>query len=79
MVKTYIKDLTYPYIKRMIWISFGPCLTNIVSQFVTLELQDGNSGTVAQTPSKTLDTFYNRIHKLAQAVSVQTSRGKYPD
>ena len=54
MVRTYMKDLTYPYINSMIWISFGLYLTSIVSQFVTFVLQDGNLGLLPRLHLKLL-------------------------
>ena len=52
-----MKDLTYPYINSMIWTSSGLCLTNIVNQFVTLELQDGNSELLPRLHLKLLTLF----------------------
>ena len=37
-----------------------------MNRYVTFVLQAGSLGTVAQAPSETLDTFYNRILKLAK-------------
>ena len=42
MVKTYMKDSISQYTNNMTWNSFGHCLIDIVNQYVTFVLQDGN-------------------------------------
>ena len=60
----------------MTWNSFCLCLINIVNQYVTFVLQDGNSGLLPQAPSETLDTFYNRILKLAKQCQFEPAEKK---
>ena len=71
MVKTYMKDLIFQYINSMIWISFGLYLTNIASA------ARWKFRTVAQAPSsETLDTFCNRILKLAKQCQFEPAEEK---
>ena len=70
-----MKDLTFQYTNSTTWNSFGHCLIVIVNQYETFVLQDGNSGLLSRLHLR-LDTFYNRILKLAKQCQFEPSEEK---